>query len=525
MALGINELAQLFSGGVGNPMGQTATGSVPFDPFSPQAIYGNLPYAAESPTTDALMAAMGQRGPYAGARGFMRGAGQPLGLPRADLLSEVGGGQYGAANQLGRTVTSGIPMGAGQGTGVGSLPYSPESFAMPAASGATSSGIPTSSLARGLRGVESGVSSELAGSVAGGRGAMASRGLMGTLRGMAPAAETGIMSRLGSSFRPGSVRGGLGRLGAGIAIGTLGGAAAEKAGGSNTLAGQALEGASMGGSFGAAAGAPGAIVGGLGVGLGNVLSHAILGRGIESITGGGESEATGPLADYLKSQVVGQDRKGNDVYSDRAQVMAGLMDPETNMFAQLGIPTEVSDKIQADYARDSKDATQEQRVELLGQAADKTIDYLSEAGGGNGTMSPSDLATMQIAASQLIAPVAADQVALGNMQADALSAIQPNLPEAYQQPVQNMINQAAPAASRASNAYIQQAVALPQLNVIAQQQAMTDQMAQQLTAQALSGASGGGGIGDLASLVSGAGQGGGGSSADIVAQMQQLGLQ
>lgn len=575
--MAIGDLAALLAQGVGQPQGMAVGGGVPVDPFSPQAIYGGLPYGTTT-TTD-LLDAMRLRGPYAGARGFLRGTGQPLALPRADLLSELGGATYGQGTTLGRIAyPSSIPVGAGAGTGAASLPYAPEAFAMGpaqipnqgnlgaigrianptaippnmgamgqansavglpyyeppnAATALLESGVGPqtgNNLRAGLSNVGRGVSSELAGTVtpsavAAGEGALARRGLMGTLRGMAPAAETGALSRIGASFRPGSFRGGLGRLGAGLAIGTIGGAAAERAGGASNPLGQFLEGASMGGSFGAAAGAPGAAVGALGVGIGNLGSHALLGRGIESITGSGEGEATGPFADYLKSQVVGQDDQGNDVYSDRAQIMAGLMDPEVNMFAQLGVPPEKAAEIQAQYASETENATQEQRVEALGRAADETINYLTELQTG-AQMSPSDLAAMQIAATQLISPVAADQVALGNMQADALGAIQPSLPAAYQQPVQNMISQAVPQASRAANAYIQQAVALPQLNAVTQQQSAIDQTAQQLTAQALSNVTPGGGMGDLASLISGAGAtgGAGGSSADIVAQMQQLGL-
>lgn len=85
--------------------------------------------------------------------------------------------------------------------------------------------------------------------------------------------------------------------------------------------------------------------------------------------------------------------------------------------------------------------------------------------------------------------------------------------------VANMANQITPRSQQVANAYIQQATAMPGLNVLDSYQNQVNQTAQQLTAQALAGGVSGGGATDFASLVANAG----GSSADIVNQLAGIG--
>lgn len=652
--VGLGDL--LGGGGAAMP---TQPGSIPFNAgYATGAT--RMPYgygSLETPTTDALLEAIRRRGVYAGGRGFLKGTGQPLGLPRASLARELQGGMYGAGGStigqnvipmanpssippgagrgataanmpyaqwqqasddlinavgrqgpyggtrgwarnsgpgymsatgyprqlalpsgqipaqtgVGRLVTEvpvarpgSIPMGAGRGTGVGSLPYQgpyemPPVYEPP---------VRQSTLRRGLRaGGNPGQTinvGTLAESVVpetpvsirgrtpdwrtfqGGSNGVGAAGFptadyippaavetaatRGGLRSAVTGAGSGLRGAARDAFGP---RAGVsnmrnsGRFALGLGIGMGGGALAEKLGGSDTVAGQFAEGASWGGSFGSAGGYPGAIVGGLGVGLGNVASHAIQGRGIESIFGGGEGEiADTPLGRYIASQQV-TDAEGNANLTDQAAIVAAFTgETGVNIFPQLGIDPNTEavmrERINADLAATD---SQEERVEILKNAADELIQIASggQPGGmGPASMSPADLAAMQVAASQMMTPIAADSMALADMQSAALNSLLPSLPEAYRPHVTNMANQITPRAQQVASAYINQAAAMPQLNVLDQYQSQVDQTAQQLTAQALSGVTSGGAT-DFASLVADAGQvNGGGTSADIVNQLANL---
>lgn len=657
--------------GLGDLMGGGGA-AMPFNPGSVPMNAGyatgaaNMPYgygSLETPTTEALLEAMRRRGPYAGGRGFLKGTGAPLGLPRASSAVEVGAGIYGGspsainANVIPVTQPSPIPPGAGRGAGAANMPYAqwqqasdelvsavqrqgpyagtrgwgrssgpayvaetgfPRQVALPqyaeslripnqtglagsvnevpvarpgsipqgAGRGAGAGSMPyaseaipmgpvyeapvrQSTLRNALRNGEapagrmsfSTPSGALADSVAAietpvtisGRSGPAWQSFQGGSNGVgaagfptadyvAPAATeaaagaTGIRGMLGGAtggmrgaardaFSPrsgASNMGTLGRAGLALGIGIGGGALADKAGGSDTVAGQFLEGASQGGSFGAIGGLPGAIVGGLGVGIGNVASHAIQGRGIESILGGEEGGlASGPIGDYLNGQQV-QTATGETGFTPEAQIVMGLIDPEVNVYAQLGIPDDVASEMKDKYNRRlAATDDQTERVNIVKEAANELLDYTETGGASAQQMSPGDIASMQIMASQMMAPVAADSVALGNMQASALQGLQGTLPEAYRQPVQQMIDQAVPHSQRVANAYMQQAYAMPQLNVLDQYQNTVNQTAQQLTAQALAGGNGTGPSsgGDLASLIAGATGGDPNSSADIVSAL------
>lgn len=537
---------------------------------------GSMPYAQWQQASDDLVSAVGRQGPYAGTRGWGRSSGPgyvaETGFPRQVALPQYAEslripnqtGLAGAVNEVPVTRPGSIPQGAGRGTGIGSLPFADEAIAL----GPVPDPPPVrqSTLRNALRnGTQNGpgMSINNAGALAesvipetpvsiGGRRVPDWRSFQGGSNGVgaagfptadyvpsvAPevAAQGGIRSALGGAtsgirgaatdaFSPrngASSMGNIKRFGLGLGIGMGGGALADRLGGSDTVAGQFTEGFSQGGSFGSVGGLPGAIVGGLGVGIGNVASHALQGRGIESILGGGGTEiAEGPLGDYIRSQQT-VDAEGNPSMTEKGQIVAGLVDPEVNVFAQMGLPedfaSEMTDRVNGQLAGTDSQA---QRVEILKDAADEIYDYWNTGGETQQQqMSPNDIAAMQIMASQMMAPVAADSVALGSMQASALEGLQGTLPEAYRQPVQQMVDQAVPSSQRVANAYMQQAYAMPQLDVLQGYQNQVDQTAQQLTAQALSGAYGTGatGGGDLASLIAGA-TGGGGSSADIVAAL------
>lgn len=653
--VGLGDL--LGGGGAAMP---TQPGSIPMN-----AGYGggapNMPYgwgSLETPTTDALFEAMRRRGPYAGGRGFLRGTGAPLGLPRASLARELQAGMYGAGgstigqnvipmgnpspippgagrgagaanmpyaqwqqasddlinsvarqgpyagtrgwgrasgpaymaetgyprqlalpqqaeslripNQTGAagsmtevpvTRPGSIPAGAGRGTGIGSLPFADEAIAL----GPVPDPPPVrqSTLRNALRnGTPSGpgMSFNNAGALAesvlpeapvsisgrrvpdwrsfqGGSNGVGAAGFptadyvpsaapeaaaRGGLRSALGGATSGVRGAATDAFSPrngASNMGNIKRFGLGLGIGMGGGALADRLGGSDTVAGQFTEGFSQGGSFGSVGGLPGAIVGGLGVGIGNVASHAIQGRGIESILGSGEGEiADTPLGNYIRSQqVIGED--GSQDLTDQGAIVAALVgESDVNIFPQLGIDSETEAAMKQEInSRLAATDSQEERVNILKDAADELLGLVTGGGQSQPQMNPQDIAAMQIMASQMMAPIAADSVALGNMQADALQGLQGTLPEAYRQPVQQMIDQTVPSSQRVANAYMQQAYAMPQLDVLQGYQNQVDQTAQQLTAQALSGAYGTGatGGGDLASLIAGA-TGGGGSSADIV---------
>lgn len=647
--------------GLGGLPGMGAAGPANIGSIPMNAGYGggatNMPYgygSLETPTTDALMEAMRRRGPYAGGRGFLKGTGAPLGLPRASSAAEVAAGIYGGSpsainanvipvtqpslippgagagagaanmpyaqwqqasdelvnavqrqgpyagtrgwgrssgpgymaetgfprqlalpsgqipNQTGAagamtevpvTRPGSIPAGAGRGTGAGSLPYQGpyemgpvyeapvrQSTARNALRNGVASGEPmsfanprTSALAQSVEGMAEtpvsirGRNTPNWRSFQGGSNGVGAAGFPTAdyvaptvesaaartgIRGALAGTGTGLRGAARDAFSPrsgASNMGNLSRFGLGLGIGMGGGALADKLGGSDTVAGQFTEGFSQGGSFGSVGGLPGAIVGGLGVGIGNVASHAIQGRGIESILGGGGGvEYTGAIGDYMNSQTI-QDQEGNTTLTPQAQVVQGLLDPKANIWAQMGIPDSLHSQIkeQTDRRLASTD-NQEERINILKETADLMLNY-HPGDDAVASVSPTDIASMQIMASQMMAPVAADAAAFGNMQADALQGLQGTLPEAYRQPVQQMIDQAVPHSQRVANAYMQQAYAMPQLDVLNQYQNTVNQTAQQLTAQALSGSMGTGstGGGDLASLIAGA-QGGGGSSADIV---------
>lgn len=530
----------------------------------------NMPYAQWQQASDDLINSVARQGPYAGTRGWGRASGpaymaetgypRQLALPSGQIPNQTGAA--GAMTEVPVTRPGSIPAGAGRGTGAGSLPYQGpyemgpvyeapvrQSTARNALRNGVASGEPmsfvnprTSALAQSVEGmVETPVSirgrntpnwrSFQGGSNGVGaagfptadyvaptvESAAARTGIRGALAGTG----TGLRGAARDAFSPrsgASNMGNLSRFGLGLGIGMGGGALADKLGGSDTVAGQFTEGFSQGGSFGAVGGLPGAIVGGLGVGIGNVASHAIQGRGIESILGGSEEGGYGgQIADYFESQKMGQDAEGNDMFSTEAQIVEALINPEVNAYLAAGIPNDVAEQMQAQVnERLAATDSQTERINILKGAANEIVDYM-ETGGAEQQLSPTDIASMQIMAAQMMAPVAADAAALGNMQADALQGLMPTLPDAYRQPVQQMIDQAVPHSQRVANAYMQQAYAMPQLDTLNQYQSNVNQTAQQLTAQALSGAMGTGGTGggDLASLIAGA-TGGGGSSADIV---------
>lgn len=332
------------------------------------------------------------------------------------------------------------------------------------------------------------------------------RGLMGRPALGIEGAKPSLMNRAAGSAGRGAVV---------MGVPIVAGMAADRLG-QDTIGGQFAQGYALGGGFGGMAGLPGSIVGGLGVGLGNVGANAVSGRGIESLWGGGDNGPQGVMKDYLANQQVLDPTTGEQVYSPQAQVVMGLLDPEINVMAQMGIPDDQAQAMQERFnSKLAATNSQEERINIVKDAADEILGMVEEPT-SQGQMSPSDIASMQIMASQMMAPIAADSVALGNMQADALQGLMPSLPEAYQQPVQSMINQAVPRSQRVANAYIQQAYAMPQLDVLQGYQNQVNQTAQQLTAQALSNQmTGGGGGGDLASLIASAG----GNSGDIVSAL------
>lgn len=570
------ELQAGMYGAGGSTIGQNVIPMANASPIPPGAGRGtgaaNMPYAQWQQASDELVNSVARQGPYAGTRGWGRSSGpgymaetgfpRQLALPSGQIPNQTG--LAGAVTEVPVARPSSIPQGAGRGTGVGSLPYQ-GAYEMPPV---YEPPVRQSTLRNSLRnGTQTGpgMSFNNAGALAesvvpetpvsirgrnvpnwrsfqGGADGVGAAGFptgdyvpaaaaestaaRGGIRGLLGGATGGVRGAATDAFSPKngvSNMGNIKRFGLGLGIGMGGGALADRLGGAETVPGQFAEGFAQGGSFGAVGGLPGALVGGLGVGLGNTLSHAIQGRGIESILGGGEGEiADSPLGNYIMSQqVTGED--GSQDLTDQGAIVAALVgESDVNIFPQLGIDSQTEATMKQEInAKLAATDSQEERVNILKGAADELLQLVTGGGQADaGAMNPQDIAAMQIMASQMMAPVAADSVALGNMQADALQGLQGTLPEAYRQPVQQMVDQAVPRGQRVANAYMQQAYAMPQLDVLNQYQSQVDQTAQQLTAQALSGAYGTGatGGGDLASLIAGA-NGGGGSSADIVAAL------
>lgn len=508
---------------------------------------------------------------YMAETGFPR----QLALPSGQIPSQTG---LGNMSEVGVARPGSIPAGAGRGTGIGDLPYQ-GAYEMPAVyeapmrqstlrnqlrngvqsgAGMDFSNPRTSALAQSVDAIETPVSIR-------GRNTPNWRSFQGGENGVGaagfptadyvppvPGASTGggnLLTRnaswigaeraaaegapsLGRNFargimgqpalgvegaKPGLMAraaGGAGRGAVVMGVPMAAGMAADRLG-QDSVGGQFAQGYALGGGFGGIFGLPGSVVGGLGIGLGNVGANAVSGKGIESLWGGGDNGPQGVIKDYLTNQQVTDPTTGEQTYSPQAQVVIGLLDPEINMMAQMGIPDEQAQAIQERVnSQLAGTNSQEERIGIVKDAADELLS-LTEASTSSNQMSPSDIAAMQIMASQMMAPVAADAVTYGNMRADALQGLMPSLPEAYQQPVQSMINQAVPRSQRVANAYIQQAYSMPQLDVLQGYQNQVNQTAQQLTAQALSNQMTGGGGSDLASLIAGAN----GNSGDIVSAL------
>lgn len=360
-------------------------------------------------------------------------------------------------------------------------------------------------------------------------GSEASGGGFGAPGGFVRNYGRGLMGRPALSAIEGRKPSLMGRAGGALGRGTVvvaapifAGAAADKFG-DDSIAGQFAEGYSYGGSVGGLLGLPGSVVGGLGAGLGNVGANAISGRGIKSLWGGEEADPT-PFSEAMRAEENGTDREGNVIYTPRGQLMAMMTNAgEFGRAADaLGMDQDTYRSIVDPFEeRLANTNDQEKRVQILGEAADALLERVN--GESQGAMRPADLAAMQVAASQIMAPVAADSMALGQMQAAALNSLSGSLPEAYRPVVANMANQITPRSQQVANAYIQQATAMPQLNVLDSYQNQVDQTAQQLTAQALADATGSGGGSDFASIIANAGtSANGGGSADIVNQFANL---
>lgn len=406
-----------------------------------------------------------------------------------------------------------IPFGAGADTGAGSMPYTGAGTTPVAGAGGSGGAVPPSGTATAAAAAED---------AAAGGGRFA--GLLGRLRGSggagaaeAAATEGATAGRLGV-LGAGGLKGGLARGALGIGVGYGLGKGAEAAG--NGIVGQFLEGASIGAPAGGIASLPGMAVGALGVGLGNVLTHG----GVGDLVHGAPQT---PFETFMAGQQTTDPTTGQPTLTPLAQVMASLNDPTDDTFAAMGIAPDTAKGIQDQFTQDiAQDGSQENRVAALQRAAQATIDAATQAQGGGAIqgMTPQDIAAMQILATQLFSPIAADAQAQGAMQASALGALAPSLPSQYQDVIAQMQQQAGDNGNRMANAYIQQAGAIPQIHALGRQQALIDQAASQLTSQAMGGlispGTGGSGVG-LDQLL--AAQGGGGSAADIIAAMQNAG--
>lgn len=481
-----------------NPMGVNAT---PFANNGP----GGMPMGAGvNPTTM----------PYSGTGPFANNGPGPV--PGQGVNGNIPQSLYTAEAATASPGT--IPMGAGAGTGAGSMPYTggaPVGGTMAGGGGgsvpptgtATAAGAAEEAAAGGGR--LSGLLSRLRG---GGGAAAAAEGAAG---------ETAAVGGLRGVLSAGGMKGALGRGALGIGAGYGLGKAADAAG--QGIAGQFLEGASIGAPAGSIASLPGMAVGALGVGLGNVLTQG----GVGDLIHGGQQSA---MDQFMATQTTKDPSTGQDVLTPVAQVMASLNDPTDDTFAAMGIDPDTAKTIQDQYTADiagtgSGEGDQQARIAALQKAATATLaaQQATQQGGIQG-MLPSDIAAMQILATQLFAPVAADSAAIGNMQQDALSALAPSLPSQYQDVLARMGNHAHEGGNRMANAYIQQAGAIPQIHALGRQQALIDQTSSQLASQALGSIinPGSGSGSGLDALLQAQGNGGA-SSQDIIAALANAG--
>lgn len=545
-----------------------------------------------APATNDLFRAMFERGPYAGGRGWLQGGGAPAALGMGQQGLAVPGGMPAQVPRVLPTGTVGLPAGGGvqaalaqqmalgQGSpvpfaangpgpipagagAVGPLPYAPPvSTQVSGIPAGINSSIPQSLYNPGTPFANNGAGPVPGGVGAAGRvgataddmapawrsyfarggtggggggavppttavagaaddaagGAGRIRGLLGRFGGAGGAtagAEGAARTPLSFLRGGGGWKGALGRAGVGVGLGygldKLAGALGE-----DNVAGQFAEGAAIGAPVGMLFGGPGAAVGGLGVGLGNALTG---GRFADLVSGGEPTEL---------------DKVAETTDPTTYTIMRSLNDPTDDTFGQLGVDPELARGIQGKFEEEVGAATTEtERIAALQHAAESTMAAASGgAGAGMGEpqgMDPRDVAAMQIMASQLFAPVAADSAAIGNMQASALGAIAPDLPAAYQPLMAQLQQHATEGGNRMANAYIQQAGAIPQIHALGRQQALQDQVAGQLASQAIGGMINPASSGGLSDLLTGAtmpgGAAGGQDSASIVAALangQQL---
>jgi hypothetical protein len=356
----------------------------------------------------------------------------------------------------------------------------------------------------------------------------------------------GMLSRLGGS--------GLGARGArGIGMGVLDNLAiqpiAEQIG--DNPAGQFLSGFGTGATLGGFGRNPiGMAVGGVGVGLGNVLSNAILpeswGNDVSDIEingwrpfGGGEETSA---LDTAVQQV--QD-SGDPMAPQITSAMRKFAENDDSVWQDLGLDgsehDEIRGRIVEDFNNLAGDASQEERTALLQQLTanaltasqavreQEAMETEGQAQFDSQGIDANSILAAQALGSQFMAPIAADAAAIGEMGQDALTGLAQGLPPELRGNVQDLAGIMGQNGGQMANAYMQQAFAVPQVYAMDQQQQMTNQIASMLQQQAIQSlpqfaqpASSGGTIEDLlAGQALGGGMGGGtGIEADLAAMMQ-----
>ena len=241
---------------------------------------------------------------------------------------------------------------------------------------------------------------------------------------------------------------------------------------------------------GTAAGAPAYVLGG--PVAGGVAG--VVGAGANLLTGGQFTESLGNL---MGSNPTGHDAIQQQFGESDPQVAALLDERLTRLESGAenmweGVPDEVANQLAAYFNELAPGLEGEELAALQAQlamaaetAAQEAVLAEQQQAQQETALSPADLAATQALASQFMAPVAADSVAIGQMGATALQNLARGLPAGFGEQVRNMADTSLQGGQNMANAYMQQAYAIPQNYVMDRQQGIQDQIASMLMSQAI----------------------------------------
>lgn len=489
--------AQALAGSVVNPAGSVPMGA---------GQVGNLPFARNLQEVPPSFWLEQARGP--GGRMLPRVPPQIVTGPAYDVATRMPVGPPGAFAAPGRFPGAPVnpsPMGV-------SLPGQP--LALPA--GPQVGGLP-----RPVSPAMTFGTSEVPVSIRGTGGASAASTLASEVAPAAAGATTtaaGLRGAIGAA-RAGGLRGALGTLGEGSALagGGLRGAAGTLArraipgllayqglhalsgalGGDSSIAGQAAEGAAVAGGIGTTAGGPlaGLVAGGVGAVANPIVDRLTGGRSftesLSNLLSGGQDPTEQAIRDQFAG-VQGGEQQADAIITRMDNINQG------REARWEGVPEDIKDQLVSEYntaAANIDGSTEEGQAQLrdllfrTAQAAElaKSGELTMPAAQDTGPrpLTTADLAATQALASQFMAPVAADSAAIGQMGQAALQNLAGPMRGPVGDSLRDLANIYGQGGNNMANAYMQQAYVDPQIAVLNQQLSLRDQIAQQLTAQAI----------------------------------------